>query len=63
MASFIFCCISGANAAVAARGDAERVFALIWTAGGAITKKLVLTKHPDQGGMVSVGTVTAQLLY
>jgi predicted MFS family arabinose efflux permease len=29
--------ISGANAAVAARGDAERVFALIWTAGGAVT--------------------------
>ena len=23
----------------------------------------VITKHPDQGGMVSVGTVTAQLLY
>jgi predicted MFS family arabinose efflux permease len=32
--------ISGANAAVAARGDAERVFALIWTAGGAITAGL-----------------------
>jgi predicted MFS family arabinose efflux permease len=32
--------ISGANAAVAARGDAERVFALIWTAGGAITAAL-----------------------
>ena len=23
----------------------------------------VITKHPDQGGMVSIGTVTAQLLY
>jgi hypothetical protein len=23
----------------------------------------IITKHPDQGGMVSVGTVTAQLLY
>ncbi len=32
--------ISGANAAVAARGDAERVFAVIWTAGGAITAAL-----------------------
>jgi MFS family permease len=32
--------ISGANAAVAARGDAERVFALIWTAGGALTAGL-----------------------
>ena len=32
--------ISGANAAVAARGDAERVFALIWTAGGAVTAAL-----------------------
>ncbi|MBW2273731.1 MAG: MFS transporter [Deltaproteobacteria bacterium] len=32
--------ISGANAAVAARGDAERVFALIWTLGGAITAAL-----------------------
>jgi predicted MFS family arabinose efflux permease len=31
---------SGANAAVAARGDAERVFALIWTAGGAVTASL-----------------------
>jgi MFS family permease len=32
--------ISGANAAVAARGDAERVFAVIWTAGGAVTAAL-----------------------
>ena len=32
--------ISGANAAVAARGDSERVFAVIWTAGGAITAAL-----------------------
>jgi MFS family permease len=29
--------ISGANAAVAAREDAERVFAIIWTMGGAVT--------------------------
>ncbi|MCH7866053.1 MAG: MFS transporter [Myxococcales bacterium] len=32
--------ISGANAAVAARNDAERIFALIWTMGGGITAAL-----------------------
>jgi predicted MFS family arabinose efflux permease len=32
--------ISGANAAVAAREDAERIFALIWTMGGGITASL-----------------------
>jgi len=32
--------ISGANAAVAARADAERIFAIIWTMGGAITAAL-----------------------
>jgi DHA1 family inner membrane transport protein len=32
--------ISGANAAVAAREDAERIFALIWTMGGGITAAL-----------------------
>jgi DHA1 family inner membrane transport protein len=32
--------ISGANAAVAAREDAERIFALIWTLGGGITAGL-----------------------
>ena len=32
--------ISGANAAVAAREDAERIFAIIWTGGGAITAAL-----------------------
>jgi MFS family permease len=32
--------ISGANAAIAAREDAERIFALIWTGGGAITATL-----------------------
>jgi len=32
--------ISGANAAVAARKDAERIFALIWTMGGGITAAL-----------------------
>ena len=34
--------ISGANAAVAAREDAERIFAIIWTMGGAITAFLAL---------------------
>jgi MFS family permease len=32
--------ISGANAAVAAREDAERIFAIIWTMGGGITALL-----------------------
>jgi MFS family permease len=32
--------ISGANAAIAAREDAERIFAIIWTGGGAITASL-----------------------
>jgi MFS family permease len=31
--------ISGANAAVAAREDAERIFAIIWTMGGGITHR------------------------
>jgi MFS family permease len=34
--------ISGANAAVAAREDAERIFAIIWTMGGGITASLAL---------------------
>jgi len=34
--------ISGANAAVAAREDAERIFAIIWTMGGAITAFLAM---------------------
>jgi predicted MFS family arabinose efflux permease len=34
--------ISGANAAIAAREDAERIFAIIWTMGGAITALLAL---------------------
>jgi len=34
--------ISGANAAVAAREDAERIFAIIWTLGGAITASLAM---------------------
>jgi MFS family permease len=34
--------ISGANAAVAAREDAERIFAIIWTMGGVITASLAM---------------------
>jgi MFS family permease len=34
--------ISGANAAVAAREDAERIFAIIWTMGGGITALLAM---------------------
>jgi len=34
--------ISGANAAVAAREDAERIFAIIWTMGGGTTAALAL---------------------
>lgn len=34
--------ISGANAGVAAREDAERIFAIIWTMGGAITASLAM---------------------
>ncbi|MBW2691464.1 MAG: MFS transporter [Deltaproteobacteria bacterium] len=34
--------ISGANAAIAAREDAERIFAIIWTMGGAITASLAI---------------------
>ena len=34
--------ISGANAAVAAREDAERIFAIIWTMGGGVTASLAL---------------------
>ncbi len=34
--------ISGANAAVAAREDAERIFAIIWTMGGAVTGALAM---------------------
>ncbi len=34
--------ISGANAAIAAREDAERIFAIIWTMGGAITASLAM---------------------
>ena len=32
--------IAGANAAIAARADAERIYAIIWTAGGGVTAML-----------------------
>jgi MFS family permease len=34
--------IAGANAAIAARADAERVFAVIWTLGGGVTAALTI---------------------
>jgi predicted MFS family arabinose efflux permease len=34
--------IAGANAAIASRADAERIFAIIWTMGGAITALLAI---------------------
>ncbi len=48
--------ISGANAAIAARKDAERVFAIIWTMGGGITAALSMNL-PDyvEGGNYPVG--------
>jgi len=42
--------ISGANAAVAARADAERIFAVIWTMGGAVTAALAANLPPVVAG-------------
>jgi MFS family permease len=43
--------IAGANATVAAREDAERVFAVIWTLGGGITAALaILLPRAVEGG-------------
>jgi MFS family permease len=48
--------ISGANAAVAARADAERIFAIIWTMGGGITALLTVNlPGVVQGGAYSLG--------
>jgi DHA1 family inner membrane transport protein len=48
--------ISGANAAVAARDDAERIFALIWTMGGGVTAALTYgLPHVVTGGNYSMG--------
>jgi MFS family permease len=48
--------ISGANAAVAAREDAERIFAIIWTMGGGITASLAMYLPPVvEGGEYPLG--------
>jgi MFS family permease len=48
--------ISGANAAVGAREDAERIFAIIWTLGGAVTSILALTlPYLVEGGNYAIG--------
>ena len=49
--------ISGANAAVAAREDAERVFAIIWTMGGAVTASLAMYLP----GVVDGGEISARI--
>lgn len=48
--------IAGANAAIAAREDAERVFAIIWTLGGGITAALTI-QLPTlvEGGQYAAG--------
>jgi MFS family permease len=48
--------ISGANAAIAAREDAERIFAIIWTLGGAVTAA-VARYMPEyvRGGKYALG--------
>jgi len=50
--------IAGANAAIAAREDAERVFAIIWTLGGGITAALTI-QLPTlvEGGHYAAGFV------
>jgi predicted MFS family arabinose efflux permease len=55
--------ISGANAAVAARADAERIFAIIWTGGGAITATLSINlPKVVAGGNYSMGFAVLLLL-
>ncbi|MBW2543475.1 MAG: MFS transporter [Deltaproteobacteria bacterium] len=55
--------ISGANAAVAAREDAERIFAIIWTGGGAITAMLsVNLPKVVTGGNYAMGFGTLLVL-
>jgi len=55
--------ISGANAAVAAREDAERIFAIIWTGGGAITATLsVNLPKVVAGGNYAMGFAALLLL-
>ncbi len=55
--------ISGANAAVAAREDAERIFAIIWTMGGAITASLAMyLPRVVEGGEYPLGFGSLVLL-
>jgi predicted MFS family arabinose efflux permease len=55
--------ISGANAAVAAREDAERIFAIIWTMGGGITASLAMVlPRVVEGGEYPLGFGTLVLL-
>jgi predicted MFS family arabinose efflux permease len=55
--------ISGANAAVAAREDAERIFAIIWTMGGAITASLAMyLPGVVEGGNYPLGFVALLVL-
>jgi len=55
--------ISGANAAIAAREDAERIFAIIWTMGGAITASLAMfLPAVVEGGRYPLGFAALLLL-
>lgn len=55
--------ISGANAAVAAREDAERIFAIIWTMGGGLTGLLAMyLPRFVEGGRYPIGFVVLLLL-
>jgi MFS family permease len=55
--------IAGANAAIAAREDAERVFAIIWTLGGGVTAALTI-QLPTlvEGGHYATGFVVLGVL-
>lgn len=55
--------IAGANASIAAREDAERVFALIWTLGGGVTAILSIQLPPIvAGGLYGRGFAVLGLL-
>jgi len=56
--------IAGANAAVSAREDAERIFAIIWTLGGGITVAIAIyLPLVVQGGAYARGFGVMLLLY
>jgi MFS family permease len=56
--------IAGANAAVSAREDAERIFAIIWTLGGGITVGIaILLPLVVEGGAYAMGFGVLLLLY